>query len=172
MNRIALTTLIVSLIGIGAISANAQVSAAVPTNSMDICGKKIELGSPSKIVFDLFEGSGCKVYDTDNPDRFGVAKGRSVIASLKFSHGLLVYVSREWATDIKSPEEFAKAVVNALQEVQKNGSSECVLHAINQANPLSAVRGSDMKCGRETLVFAVTSEQGKETFLIEEILGE
>ena len=175
MNRIALAplSLIVFLGGIEATFANAQVLAAVSTTSMNVCGEDIELGALPKAVFDKFEGTGCIVYKTtDDPDLFAIGKGSAPIATVKFSHGLLATITREWATDIKTPEEFARTVVNALQEVQAHGSSECVLSTHNQANPSLEARVSVMKCGKRMLVFSVIAESGKEKFQIEEILGD
>jgi hypothetical protein len=140
---------------------------------MNVCGKDIELGVLPKVVFDKFEGTGCIVYKVaDDPDLFAIGKGKSPIATVKFSHGLLATITREWATDIKSPEEFARAVVNALQEVQVHGSSQCVLSTLNQADPSFDAKGSVMKCGRRTLVFSVNTESGQEKFQVEEILGD
>ncbi len=173
MTRIALASLIVFLGGIGATSANAQVSTAVSSTSMNVCGKDIELGAPPKVVFGKFEGTGCLVYKVaDDPDLFAIGKGSAPIATVKFSQGLLASITREWAADIKSPEEFARAVVNALQEVQAHGSSECVLSTLNQADPSFEARGSVVKCGRRTLVFSVNAKAGQEKFQIEEILGD
>jgi hypothetical protein len=173
MTRIAQVALTLCIGGIGATFANAQTPAVASAASMNVCGKDIELGEAPKAVFDKFEGTGCIVYKVaDDPDFFAIGKGSAPIASVKFSHGLLARINREWATDIKSPEEFAKAVVNALQEVQANGSSECKLSALNQADPSFEARGSVIKCGRRTLVFSVDTESGQEKFQIEEILGE
>jgi hypothetical protein len=173
MNRIALASLVGCLGGIGATFANAQVSAGASSTSMNVCGKDIELGVLPKVVFDKFEGTGCTVYKTaDDPDLFAIGKGGAQIGTVRFSHGLLATIDREWAADIKSPEEFARAVVDALQEVQANGSSECKLSALNQSDPSFEARGSVMKCGRRTLVFSVYTESGKEKYQIEEILGD
>jgi hypothetical protein len=172
MIRVALSSLIVSLGGIGATFANAQVSAAVPSASMNVCGKDVELGSMPKVVFDKFEGTGCTVYKVaGDPDLFAIGKGSAQVGTVKFSHGQLATITREWAADIKSPEEFARAVVNALQEVQAHGSPECALSTLNQADPSFEARGTVMKCGRRTLVFSVNPESGQEKFQIEEILG-
>jgi len=171
MTHTVLSSLIVVLGGIGAAFANAQVSAAVSSTSMSVCGKDIELGAGPKVVFDKFEGSECKVYKVaGDPDLFAVAKGDAQMATVKFSKGLVATITREWAASIKSPEEFARAVVNALEEVRAHGSSECVLSTFNQANPSFEARGSVMKCGRRTLVISVESSQEK--FQIEEILGD
>jgi len=173
MTRITLAALMVILGGTGATFANAQVSAAVSTTSMNVCGKDIELGALPKVVFDKFDGTGCIVYKVaDDPDLFAIGKGNATIATVKFSHGLLATITSEWATDVKSPEEFARAVVNALQEVQAHGSSQCVLSTLNQSNPSFEARGSVMKCGRRTLIFSVIAESGQQKFQIEEILGD
>jgi hypothetical protein len=173
MTHVALATLMVILSGIGATFANAQVSVAGSSTSMNVCGKDIELGSLPKVVFDKFEGTGCIVYKVaGDPDFFAIAKGSAQIGTVKFAHGLLATISREWAADIKSSEEFARAVVNALQEVQAHGSSQCVLSTLNQADPSFEARGSVMKCGRRTLVFSVNAESGQQKFQIEEILGD
>ena len=172
MTRIALSSLIVFFVGIVTTFANAQMSTAVSPASMNVCGKDIDLGSLPKVVFDRFDGTGCIVYKVaGDPDLFAIAKGSAQIGTVKFSHGLLATITREWAADIKSPEEFARAVVNALHEVQAHGSSECVLSTLNQADPSFEARGSVMKCGRRTLVFSVNAESGQEKFQIEEILG-
>ncbi len=173
MTRIALAALITFFGGIGVAFANAQAPVVASSASMNICGKDIELGALPKAVFDKFDGTGCVVYKVaDDPDMFAIGKGSTEIATVKFSHGVLVTITREWAADIKSPQEFARAVVNALQEVQAHGSSQCVLSTLNQADPSFEARGTVMKCGRRTLVFSVDTESGQEKFLIEEIVSE
>jgi hypothetical protein len=172
MTRVTLATLVVYLCGFEAIFANAQVSAAVPSTVMNVCGKDMQLGVLPKAVFDKLDGTGCTVYKTaDGPDLFAIGKGSAIIGTVKFSHGQLATITREWAADVKSPEEFARAVVNALQEVQAHGSSQCELSALNQADPSFEARGSVMKCGRRTLVFSVNAESGQQKFEIQEILG-
>jgi hypothetical protein len=173
MTRFALASLMVFLGGIGATSANAQVAVAASSNSMNVCGEDIEIGAVPKVVFAKFEGTGCIVNKVaDDPDLFTIGKGGATNITVRFSHGLLATITREWATDIKSPEEFARAVVNALQEVRAQGSSQCVLSTLNQANPTFQATGSVMKCGRRMLVFSVIAESGQEKLHIEETLGD
>jgi hypothetical protein len=153
--------------------ANAQQPVSKHIGSMDVCGKEIELGVLPKIVFDKLDGSGCVFYNTTNdPDMFLIVKGKIIFGSVKFTNGLLTHITREWASDVKTPEEFAREIVNALQEVQTHGSSQCVLSTLNQLNPSDETRGSVMKCGQRTLVIMVSIGSDMKKFQIQEILGE
>jgi len=173
MTRFALASLIVLLGGIGAASANAQAPVAASANSMSVCGQDIETGTAQNVVFAKFEGTGCTVNKVaGDPNLFTIAKGGVTIVSVGFSNGLLSTINRDWATGIKSPEEFARAVVSALQEVQAQGSSQCVLSTLNQANPSLQATGSVMKCGRRMLVVSVVTESGQEKLHIQETLGD
>jgi hypothetical protein len=173
MTRIALASLIIFLGGFGAASANAQVAVAASSNSMSVCGQDIEIGAAQNVVFGKFGGTGCIVNKVaGDPDLFTIAKGGVTIVTVGFSNGLLSTITRDWATGIKSPEEFARAVVNALQEVQAQGSSQCVLSTLNQASPSLQATGSVMKCGRRMLVVSVVSESGQVKLHIQETLGD
>jgi hypothetical protein len=173
MTRCALASLIVLLGGIAAVSANAQAAVVASSSSMNVCGHDIEIGAAQSVVLGRFGGAGCVVNQVaGNPNLFTIAKGGVTVVTMGFSNGLLSTITRDWATGVKSPEEYARAVVNALQEVQAHGSNQCELSALNQSNSSLQATGSVMKCGRRMLVVSVVSESGQEKLHIQETLGD
>ncbi len=167
-----------TLVGLSSSFGSAPVlinSSTAPSHSMSICGKNLELGMPPGIIFKEFDGSECVMYKTDDPDLFAIkmrgSPAEQPAGTVKFSHGLLTEITREWAIDAKNSDDVAKAVIDALQPMEAQGASQCVISTHNNASPSSEDRISELKCGQRTLVFVLSTRSGQKEIQIEEILS-
>jgi len=171
MNSICLAISISILNFCGHTLKGSDATMLVAPETMNICGRDIELATTPKAAFGKLEGTDCTVHKTDDPDLFAIQRGTAVVGTVKFVNGTLARISRQWAIAIKSPEEMGRVVVNALQEMQAHGTSQCVLTEHNHASPSSEDRISVLTCGPRMLVFGLMTRSGTDEINIEEILG-